>query len=190
MMWWIKKKNNFERILVENSIHEEEKIREKKSRVKKGKEKVNPIPSQNMPYPHVPTKKDNARHYTRFMDIFKQLQINIPFSEALEQMSKYAKFMKDILTKRRKYSEPETIILAPNCSAIIQRTLPKKEVDPGRVTLRVIIGDVYVGNGLIDLGSSITLIPLSIVKRLGNIEMKAIRMTLQLTDKSTLIRKD
>ncbi|KAI5391416.1 hypothetical protein KIW84_076284 [Lathyrus oleraceus] len=115
----------------------------------------------------------------------KELQINIPFAEALEQMPKYAKFMKDILTKKRRYTEPETIVLDASCSAIIQRSLPKKEVDPGRVTLPVKIGDVYVGKGLIDLGSSINLIPLSIIKRLGNIEIKSIRMTLQLADKST-----
>ena len=42
-----------------------------------------------------------------------------------------------------------------------------------------------MGNGLIDLGSSINLIPLSIVKRLGNIEIKSTKMTLQLADKST-----
>ncbi|XP_058774083.1 uncharacterized protein LOC131648338 [Vicia villosa] len=62
-------------------------------------------------------------------------------------------------------------------SAIISR-LPQKARDPGRVTLPVTIGNQNIGNGLIDLGSSINLIPLSIVKRLGNIEMKSTRMTL------------
>ncbi|KAI5447937.1 hypothetical protein KIW84_015399 [Lathyrus oleraceus] len=128
------------------------KPRWKSARVAKGKEVVSATPIQNLPYPHAPSKRENERHYARFMDIFKQLQINIPFAEALEQMPK---------------------------------TLPKKEVDPGRVTLPVKIGDVYVGKGLIDLGSSINLIPLSIIKRLGNIEIKSIRMTLQLADKST-----
>ena len=65
-----------------------------------------------------------------------------------------------------------------SCSVIIQRTLPKKESDPGRVTFPITIGDVYVGKGLINLGSSINLIPLSIVKRLVSIEMKSTKMTL------------
>ncbi|XP_058761440.1 uncharacterized protein LOC131634835 [Vicia villosa] len=119
------------------------------------------------------------------MDIFRQLQINIPFLEALEQMPKYAKFMKDILTKKKKYTEPETVILDAKCSANIQSTLPRKESDPGRVTLPVTIGDIHVGRGLVDLGSSINLIPLSMVKRLGIFDLKATRMTLQLADKST-----
>ncbi|XP_058745879.1 uncharacterized protein LOC131618729 [Vicia villosa] len=104
--------------------------------------------------------------------------------KTLEQMPKYAKFMKDILTKKKRYSEEETILLDARCSAIIQKTLPKKEADPGRVTLPVTIGGHYIGNGLVDLGSSINLIPLSIINRLGNIEMKPTRMTLQLADKS------
>ncbi|XP_058766201.1 uncharacterized protein LOC131639754 [Vicia villosa] len=119
------------------------------------------------------------------MDIFKQLQINITFSEAIDHMPKYAKFMKDILTKKKRYTEEETIMVDARCSAIIQRTLPKKEGDTGRVTLPVTIGDMYISKGLIDLGSSINLIPLSIVKRLGNVEMRFTRMTLQLADKST-----
>jgi hypothetical protein len=174
-------KNKSDEVMVE----EVKKKRARSSRVAKGKEVVSATPIQNLPYPHAPSKRENERHYARFMDIFKQLQINIPFAEALEQMPKYAKFMKDILTKKRRYTEPETIVLDASCSAIIQRTLPKKEVDPGRVTLPVKIGDIYVGKGLIDLGSSINLIPLSIVKRLGNIEIKSIQMTLQLADKST-----
>ncbi|XP_058750175.1 uncharacterized protein LOC131623151 [Vicia villosa] len=119
------------------------------------------------------------------MDIFRQLQINISFSKALEQMPKCAKFMNDILTKKKRYTDQETIILDANCSAIIQQTLPQKESDPVRVTLLVTIGDVHVGKGLVYLGSSINLIPLSMVKRLGILDMKATKMTLQLADKST-----
>ena len=46
-------------------------------------------PIQHLPYPHAPLKKDKERQYQHFIDIFKQLQINIPFSEALEQMATY-----------------------------------------------------------------------------------------------------
>ncbi|XP_050888731.1 uncharacterized protein LOC127093876 [Lathyrus oleraceus] len=128
--------------------------------------------------------KDNSRHYARFLDIFSQLQINIPYYEALEQMPTYEKFMKGILTNKRRYIDQETITLDASCSIIIQRTLPQKESDPGKVTLPVIKGNIYIGKGLIDLGSIINLIPLSIVKRLGSIELKTTRMTMQLANKS------
>ncbi|XP_058725862.1 uncharacterized protein LOC131597169 [Vicia villosa] len=173
--------------LVEKERKEDEEKEKNTKSVKRNKkrdEQKSANPSQHLPHPHAKSRKDNARQYARFMDIFKQLQVNIPFSEALEQMPKYAKFTKDILTKKKRYSEEETILLDARCSAIIQKTLPKKEADPGRVTLPVTIGGHYIGNGLVDLGSSINLIPLSIIKRLGNIEMKPTQMTLQLADKS------
>ncbi|XP_058764329.1 uncharacterized protein LOC131637777 [Vicia villosa] len=158
----------------------------KESRRANNKTDSDAIPSQHLPYPHAPSKKDHARKYARFMEIFKQLQINIPFSEAINQMPKYAKFMKDILTKKKRPKEEEVVVLDAQCSAIVSR-LPQKARDPGRVTLPVTVGNQHIGNRLIDLGSSINLIPLSIVKRLGNIEMKSTRMTLQLADKSTTL---
>src|SRR3954470_4209847 len=168
---------------VNKEVKKKEKLKRKSSREKMAS---NVIPSQHLPYPHAPSKKDHVRQYARFMDIFKQLQINIPFSEAIAQMPKYAKFMKDILTRKKRPEEEEVVILDAQCSAIISR-LPQKARDPGRVTLPVTIGNQNIGNGLIDLGSSINLIPLSIVKRLGNIEMKSTRITLQLADKSTTL---
>ncbi|CAJ2661335.1 unnamed protein product [Trifolium pratense] len=99
-------------------------------------------------------------------------------------MPTYAKFMKEILTKKRRYNDDEVIQLDASCSAIIQRTLPTKEKDPGRVTLPVTIGNVNVGKALIDLGSSINLIPLSVIKRVGGLDITRTRMTLQLADKS------
>lgn len=38
--------------------------------------------------------------YARFLDIFKRQHINISFSNALEKIPTYVKFMKEILTKK------------------------------------------------------------------------------------------
>ncbi|CAJ2654820.1 unnamed protein product [Trifolium pratense] len=160
-----------------------EKIAEKGEKEVEVRKEKSSLP-QHLPYPHAPSKKDKERQYARFLDIFKRLQINIPFSEALEQMPTYAKFMKEILTKKRRYNDDEVIQLDASCSAIIQRTLPTKEKDPGRVTLPVTIGNVNVGKALIDLGSSINLIPLSVIQRVGGLDITRTRMTLQLADKS------
>ena len=58
------------------------------------------------------------------MEIFKKLHINIPFAEALEQMLGYVKFMKDILAKKSKLGDYETIAISEECSAILQKKLP------------------------------------------------------------------
>ena len=67
----------------------------------------------------VPTKKDKERHLARFLDIFKKLEITMPFGEALQQMLLYSKFLKDMLTRKNKYIHSENIIVEGNCNAII-----------------------------------------------------------------------
>ena len=51
--------------------------------------------------------------------MFKKLEINIPFAEALDQMPHYVKFMKDIINKKTKLDEGGVVSLSANCSAII-----------------------------------------------------------------------
>ena len=55
-----------------------------------------------IPYPQRLRKNILDKQFGRFMDIFKNLHINIPFTEALEKMPGYVKFMKDILSKKMK----------------------------------------------------------------------------------------
>ena len=75
------------------------------------------------------------------MDIFKKLHINIPFTEAPEKMSRYVKFMKDVLSKKRKLGEYQTIALSEECSAILQHKLQTKLKNPGSFTIRCAIGN-------------------------------------------------
>jgi len=69
-------------------------------------------------------------------------------------------------------------------SVVIQKILPPKHKDPRSVTIPCSIGEVNVGKALIDLGAGINLIPLSMCKRLGELEIMHTRMTLQLADRS------
>ncbi|KHN44888.1 hypothetical protein glysoja_042918, partial [Glycine soja] len=99
-------------------------------------------------------------------------------------MPLYSKFMKDIITKKRKYIDSENIVVGGNCSAIIQRKLPKKFKGPGSVTIPCTIGKETVDKAFIDLGASINLMPLSMCRRFGNLKIDPTRMTLQLVDRS------
>ncbi|KHM98902.1 hypothetical protein glysoja_039072, partial [Glycine soja] len=114
--------------------------------------------------------------------IFRKLEITMPFGEALQQMPLYSKFLKDMLTRKHKYIHQENIVMEGNCSAVIQKIFPPKHKDHGSVTIPCSIGEVTVGKALIDLGASINLMPLSMCKRLGELEIKPTRMTLQLAD--------
>ena len=118
------------------------------------------------------------KHFSRFLDVFRKLHINIPFAEALEQMPSYAKFMKEIISRKRKLEDYETIALTEEFSAIIQRKLPQKLKDPGSFTVPCEIRGSVFEKALCDLGASINLMPLSIFRRLGLGEAKPTRVTL------------
>ncbi|XP_027903598.1 uncharacterized protein LOC114163487 [Vigna unguiculata] len=100
-----------------------------------------------------------------------------------EEMPTYAKFMKELLTKKRRFSE-ETVELEAGCSAIIQKSLPQKSKDLGSFTIPVTIRTLPVGKTMFDLGASINLMPLSMLRRIGDLEVRPTRMALQLVDRS------
>ena len=67
--------------------------------------------------------------------MLKQLHINIPLAEALEQMPSYVKFMKDILSKKHRLGEFETVALTEECNAMLKNKLPPTLKDPGSFTI-------------------------------------------------------
>ncbi|XP_019462899.1 PREDICTED: uncharacterized protein LOC109361817 [Lupinus angustifolius] len=74
--------------------------------------------------------------------------------------------------------------LEAGCNAIIQKSLLKKTKDPCSFTISVTIDELSLGKALLDLGVSINPMPLSMLKRIGDLEIKPTRMTLQLADRS------
>ncbi|GAU26698.1 hypothetical protein TSUD_314750 [Trifolium subterraneum] len=129
-------------------------------------------------------KADDPTQFKKFMKMLHSLQMNIPFAEALEQMSVYAKFMKELLTKKRKPLDDETVKMTEECSAIIQKKLPQKKKDPGSFTIPCSIGNLHVRRALCDLGASINLMPLSMMKRIPGAVAKPTKMQLSLADRS------
>ena len=99
--------------------------------------------------------------------MFKKIEVNIPFSKALTQMPHYSKFMKDILSRKRKIAKQGVVSLIATCSAVIQRSLPVKIHDLGSFTISCTIENFEMGKALYDSGASINLMPLFVVKRLS-----------------------
>ncbi|XP_024030291.1 uncharacterized protein LOC112094197 [Morus notabilis] len=122
--------------------------------------------------------------FRKFLDVLKQLHINILLVEALEQMPSYVKFMKDLVTKKPRLGEFETMALTDECNAIVQNKLSPKLKDPGSFTIPCSIGNQYFGKALCDLAASINLMPMSIFKKLGIGEARPTTVSLQLADRS------
>ena len=116
--------------------------------------------------------------------MFKKIEVNIPFIEALSQMPHYAKLMKDILSKKRKLDEEVVVSLSATCSAVIQKNLPLKMYDLGSFTIPCTIGDYELGKALCDYRVSINLMLLFVVKRLSLGELTPTTMTLHMEDRT------
>ncbi|KAH9680785.1 hypothetical protein KPL71_026683 [Citrus sinensis] len=154
----------------------------------KEKQSAQPTAAQQFrhppPFPQRFQKQQQDKQFSKILGVLKQLHINIPFVEALEQMPNYAKKIKDILTKKRRLGEFETVALTQECSRMFQSKLPQKMKDPGSFTIPCSIGTKYSGKALCDLGANINLMPLSVFKQLGVGECRPTIVTLQLADRS------
>ncbi|XP_070025939.1 uncharacterized protein [Nicotiana sylvestris] len=84
--------------------------------------------------------------------MMKSLSINVPLVEAPEQMSSYAKFLKDFVTKKRSM-DCETIKMTHQVSEIVHSMAPKLE-DPSAFTIPCTIGSVDFAKALYDLGAN------------------------------------
>ena len=137
-----------------------------------------------VPFPQRLQKSRREEQFSKFLDIFKKIEINIPFAEVISQMPLYAKFLKEILSKKRKISEEGIVNLTATCSAIIQKKLPTKMKDPGSFTIPCSIGKYEFKKALCDSNASINLMPLSVVQRLNLGELTLTTITLHMVDRS------
>ena len=143
--------------------------------------KVIPMPRPPPPFPKILVKKTEDSKYQRFITMLKQLSINVPLVEAIEQMPGYAKFMKDLVTKKRSVTFEDDDRLQHSI-AISTRSLVQKKEDPGAFTIPCTVESLHFAKALCDLGASINLIPLSIYKKLGLGDPKPTAMRLLMAD--------
>jgi hypothetical protein len=139
------------------------------------------------PYPERLQAPRNGGKLEDILEVFKQVQINIPFLDAIQQIPSYAKFLKDLVTVKRKMNVPKKAFLTEQVSSILQCKLPIKYKDPGCPTITCMIGVSQIERALLDLGASVNLLPYSVYVQLGLGELKPTTMTLQLADRSVKV---
>ncbi|XP_070004219.1 uncharacterized protein [Nicotiana sylvestris] len=110
----------------------------------------------------------------------KSLSINVPLVEALEQMPGYAKFMKDLVIKKRSMNF-ETIKVIHQVSAIVNSLAPKF---PGAITIPCTIGSAEFAKDFSDLGESINLMPYLDFKTLEIGQTRPTSVRLQMADRT------
>ncbi|GJT76073.1 reverse transcriptase domain-containing protein [Tanacetum coccineum] len=150
-----------------------------------------PEPTMNQPLISYPSRlnKDKLQdksdiQITKFLEIFKKLHFNINLVDALAQMSKYAKMLKDLLTNKEKLIELANTPLNENCSAVVLNKLLEKLRDPRKFLIPCYFKELEVCMSLADQGARFNLMPLSIYQKLNLGELKPTRMSLELANRS------
>ncbi|CAN6554933.1 unnamed protein product [Malus baccata var. baccata] len=136
-----------------------------------------PKSAQFVPQRFMQTKKEEAEK--DILETFRKVQVNIPLLDAIKQVPRYTKFLKELCTTRKRMSTKEVVKVGENVSAILQRKLPPKCKDPGSFTIPCVIGNTRFESAMLDLGVSINVMPYSIyasmnlgaLKRMENFDM-------------------
>ncbi|XP_070054691.1 uncharacterized protein [Nicotiana tomentosiformis] len=128
----------------------------------------------------------------RFLEMLKQLYVNIPFTEVLTQMPAYAKYLKEIPSSKRKLEETTVVKIITHCSTILKNKIPQKCGDLGSFTIPCSLGTEKFDKALCDSGASINLIPLSVFRKLEGERgvIKSIPVSLQLADQNTILPEE
>ncbi|XP_070056653.1 uncharacterized protein [Nicotiana tomentosiformis] len=124
------------------------------------------------------------KQFEKFLDMLRHINVNLPFTDIISQKPAYAKFLKEILTKKRKIEKTSVVKLTEHCSIILQNKLPQKCGDPGSFTIPCSLGTLNFDKSLCDSSALINLIPLPIYRKLENEigEIRSAPISLQLAD--------
>ncbi|XP_049406274.1 uncharacterized protein LOC125869920 [Solanum stenotomum] len=152
----------------------------------KGAEGTMPLqqtPRPPPPFPQRLKKKAEDGKFFKFITMLRQLSVNIPLVEALEEIPGYVKFMNDLVMKKRAVSTDFTDNVH-HYSVIATRSLVHKKEDPGAFSIRCTIRSIEFAKALCDLGASINLMSMAIYKQLGLEVPKPIAMRLMMANRS------
>ncbi|CAM8892832.1 unnamed protein product [Rhodiola kirilowii] len=139
--------------------------------------------STKLPFP-VPARMQKQHVMDEdVFELFSKVEINIPLLEAIKQIPRYAKFLKELCINRRKTRNDQEL-MSRNVSAAIQRKMAPKCGDPGTYTIPCTIGNIRIENCMLDLGASINVLPFSIYSCLKIGPLKPTGLTIQLADRS------
>ncbi|KAI3782083.1 hypothetical protein L2E82_12115 [Cichorium intybus] len=139
---------------------------------------------QSAPFPSRLRGDKREKGENEILEIFRKVEINIPLLEAIKQIPRYAKFLKELCTSKRKLKGYETVKIGENASAVLQRRIPKKCKDPGIFTVPCKLGNISIPRAMLDLGASINVLPYSVYKATGFGNLAKTGIIVQLADRS------
>ncbi|XP_050910010.1 uncharacterized protein LOC127123874 [Lathyrus oleraceus] len=154
-----------------------------------------------VPFPHriLKNKRTGDGDKEReILDVFRKVAVNIPLLDVIKQVPKYAKFLKDLCTSKKRLKGNERVNLGRNISALIQpkhspekanvsslnQAIPQKCKDPRTFVIPCAIGDSKFDNCMLDLGAGINVMPTSVYNNLDLGLLQHTCLIIQLANKS------
>ena len=116
-----------------------------------------------MPFPPKSTKNKDDEEFERFAEMIRPVFWHTRLTGILK-MPPYAKYMKAIITNKRKIQEAEISTMLANYT--FKDGVPKKLGDLGIPTIPCSIKRNYVKTALCDLGAGVIVMPFSLYERL------------------------
>ncbi|KAL2243525.1 UNVERIFIED_CONTAM: hypothetical protein Sindi_0470500 [Sesamum indicum] len=138
------------------------------------------------PFPERFTKAKKEEEKKEILETFRKVEVNIPLLDAIKQIPRYAKFLKELCSSKGKLKGNERVSMGENISAILQRKLPPKCNDPGTFSIPCKIGKIGIEKAMCDLGASINIMPITIYESLNVGPLKETGVILQLADRSVV----
>ncbi|RDY10414.1 hypothetical protein CR513_05068, partial [Mucuna pruriens] len=128
------------------------------------------------------------------LKLFKKVEINILLLDAIKQIPKYAKFLEELCSHKRKKMKGavemgrivSVLVKHEDSSAGLQRILPKKCQDMGIFVVPCTIGDRTFTDAMLDLRASINIMSTSIYKSLNLGDLEPTWMEIQLANRSVV----
>nr|XP_027124163.1 uncharacterized protein LOC113740845 [Coffea arabica] len=147
-------------------------------------EKSTQVVTPPPPFPSRLAKSKKQEQEQEILDTFRKVEVNIPLLDTIKQIPRYAKFLKELCTGKKKLKGNEKVHMGENVSAVLQKKLPPKCKDPGMFTVPCKIGNIKIEKAMLDLGASINVMPRSIYNLMNVGPLKETGVIIQLADRS------
>ncbi|XP_028798641.1 uncharacterized protein LOC114754069 [Neltuma alba] len=157
---------------------------EKDGEGKKVSEQVLPFPTGVI---KAERRKKEAEMFKEVYDIFKKVVINVPLVDLVAQVPKYAKFLKELCTTKRRLKHDGKVDLGAVVSSLYQMPMPVKCKDPGSFLIPCTIGNIEFSDALVDLGAAINVMPKSVFAQLQGVDLKPTNLIASLADRHCVV---
>ncbi|KAK5775292.1 hypothetical protein PVK06_043165 [Gossypium arboreum] len=142
------------------------------------------LPKIQPSFPGRLNQHQKGKEDKKILETFRNVEINILLLDAIRQIPRYAKFLKELCTNKQKLTSNEKVSVGENVSAVLQRKMPAKCKDRAMFAIPYKIGHLGIKKAICDLGASINVMHFSIYESLKAGFLIKTCVIIQLVDKS------